>query len=455
MNFHFGNKTQPGDFYYFEIYVGPNPESFEDYVTRLFAGVGLKTKSTINAFDNFMGQAFFRSMVRRSQNQGDIANAVRNPKGRKIKIKVVVYPSIVRKLRKFGINLRTERNGKASFDGYAPVFGAKVKKYERFRPVPDSPVANWSALQKFDAVVKRAILNLPGDVGEELLALLDPVAIGIAVGVVVVWAASHFFGVGQIADVVLLIVGVISLGPVAWTAGKHLIDFAIGTVEAKNEVDLDTAARHLSDAAAMLGVQVIMALLLKKAPKVLNEPRVLMNRPVGRPFTIKTVGEPPTTAGKLFYELPEIEVMKRLPYAGREVPGSTNQWGQSKVFPRKGSTPKDIELAKFHEEFHRLLAPKFQLFPQLRQARAVLRMNSYLKSYLLRYIEEALAETIARMRSRGFKVGEIWEGIKFPVGNDGYVTIAKMRVEAKGILLGPLNVGGMMCNAFYAATEEW
>ena len=119
----------------------------------------------------------------------------------------------------------------------------------------------------------------------------------------------------------------------------------------------------------------------------------------------------------------------------------------------KNAVPKSIETAKFHEEVHRLLTPKLQAFKWLRQARTVLKINGYLKSYLLRYIEEALAQTVAQVRGNGWKT--FFEGIKFPVGNEGYVTVAKMGVEAKGILLGPINVGGMICRVYFSDSEDW
>jgi hypothetical protein len=43
MNFHFGSNTQTGKSYYFEVEVGPNSESFESYMKRIFAYSGLFT----------------------------------------------------------------------------------------------------------------------------------------------------------------------------------------------------------------------------------------------------------------------------------------------------------------------------------------------------------------------------------------------------------------------------
>lgn len=456
MYFSLGNSLKNGSFFYFEIEVGPNPTSIEAHLKKVFHIMELRTDAAIKAFDRFMGRAYFQWLINETKKHSELYNAITNPKGKITIVNVRVFPEIVEKLRRFGINLLTNSKGKSSFGSYAPTFNGNVKKFQNFKPVPTSPVAQWTTLQKLDAVIKRVALLLPEDVGKELLALLDPASLAIMAVVVAAWAVSHFFGVGEIADVILLIVGVISIGLIAWKAGEHLIGFAVVTVSAKSDEDLDKAAENLSKAVALLGVQVVMLLLLKKAPKVFREPRVTMKQGnPSVPLTIKTVGEPPVTKGKMFYEPPEVKIYERSPFATKDVPGSTDQWGRSSVFPGRNSTLKDIELTKFHEEFHRLLAPKFQLFPRIRQIRAILKTNSYLKSYILRYVEEALAETTAQIRAKGFKWQEIWEGIKFPIGDEAYVTIAKMNVEAKGILLGPVNVGGMIYRVYLSYTEDW
>lgn len=102
---------------------------------------------------------------------------------------------------------------------------------------------------------------------------------------------------------------------------------------------------------------------------------------------------------------------------------------------------------------HSFLTPKLQV---LRNLRIVLSMNGYSKSFLLRYLEEALAETIAQVTIKGFR--EVFKGIAFPV-KEGYVTIVEMGSEAKGILLGPVVVSGMAMNVYYSylppPKSEW
>ena len=74
-------------------------------------------------------------------------------------------------------------------------------------------------------------------------------------------------------------------------------------------------------------------------------------------------------------------------------------------------------LVRAHEVVHRFLTPRFGL---LRAFRVRLSMSGYLRSALLQYLEEALAETVAQLRVNG-TAGAL-QGLRFPVAN-GYVTI--------------------------------
>jgi hypothetical protein len=73
---------------------------------------------------------------------------------------------------------------------------------------------------KTGVVLTKAASLLPSDVGEQLLAMVTPQALATMAGVVVIWAGAHFFGIGEIADVILLVVGWVAIGGVAFEAGK-------------------------------------------------------------------------------------------------------------------------------------------------------------------------------------------------------------------------------------------
>jgi hypothetical protein len=86
-----------------------------------------------------------------------------------------------------------------------------------------------------------------------------------------------------------------------------------------------------------------------------------------------------------------------------------------------------------HETVHRFLTPKLGL---LRTFRVRLNAAAYGRSVLLKYLEEAMAETYAQLRGVGFK--GLLEGIRFPVAND-YVSISELAAEGEAI--GTIIVG--------------
>lgn len=447
MYFSFGKHSEKPNSLYFEVEIGPQAETTEGLIRKIFKVIGLVNDYQIKAFDKFVGNSFFRAQINNAATHQVAIDAIKKSNGQRVKVSVRVYPEVVEDLKRFGINLKIATGGKATFNGYSSSFEQNIKKTENERLLPlETPIEKMTTLEKIGETIKRAIFLLPEDVGKELLALLDPVALAIVAGVLVVWAASHFFGVGEVVDVILIIVGVISLGPIAWKAGGHLIDYATTAVNAKNEEDLNIAARHLSEAIALIGVQVVMALLLKKAPKAFREPRNQMGSKLSTTLTMETIGVPPETPGSIFYK-PKTTIVDS-PFPAGKSGGVTNQWGDVTVMVSK--VTNEAAAALIHEKVHRFFTAKLQMFPKLRQFRAVLKTNSYLKSYILRYLEEALAETIAQVRVNGWE--NLIVGLKFPL-KEGYVTVAKMGTEALGILLGPINVSGMVFNVYYAYSD--
>jgi hypothetical protein len=102
------------------------------------------------------------------------------------------------------------------------------------------------------------------------------------------------------------------------------------------------------------------------------------------------------------------------------------------------------EAARIHEKIHRFFTPKLQIF---REIRVVLAANSTLKSYLLRYMEELICEMGGQLGAGN--LGKVLQSVTFPVKN-GYMTWAKMGIEVKGILLGPINAGGVIYSVYFS-----
>jgi hypothetical protein len=125
--------------------------------------------------------------------------------------------------------------------------------------------------------------------------------------------------------------------------------------------------------------------------------------------------------------------------------GYTTMYGD--IFISSKLSPNEAQLTLIHEQVHSFLTPRLQIF---RNIRIRISANSYSQSYILRYLEEALAETVSLVRGHG--VSGLIGGLTFPVKN-GYVTITKMGNEIAGIFMGPINIGGVVYKAIYVEQD--
>jgi hypothetical protein len=255
-----------------------------------------------------------------------------------------------------------------------------------------------SPAQLLGEVIRRAIRMVPGEAGEKLMSLLSPTALAVLAGTLTLWAASHAVGVGEAVDLLMLGVGFLFIGHEALDAISHLGSFVSLTLRAKSERDLDAAAHHLADAIAILGVDVIVVFLTHGAGKAWK----------GR-YRPTITADPALPPGE----------------------GSTNLWGD--VEYSSAGAQADVDLVRHHEMVHSFLSPKLQF---LRTFRARMGVKGYANSDLLKYIEEALAESYAQLRVNGIK--GLPTGIRFPIAN-GYVTLRGVLMEA-AIVAGAMTV---------------
>jgi hypothetical protein len=250
-------------------------------------------------------------------------------------------------------------------------------------------VENWSITEKLAYVLDRAARRLPGDAGSKLAALAAPETLAVVAAVLVAWAASHALGVGFAADVLMVAGGIIFLGREAIEAAQQIGSFVSRTLSARNERDLDAAAGHLSSAVTIIGVDAVLILLTRGAVKA--------HRGRYRPTVKGDASLPPGY-------------------------GSTDKFGNVR-YSTQGSAA-DQALVRYHEMVHSVLSPKVA---RLREFRADVGMKGYQHSSLLRYLEEALAESYAQLRVNGIK--GLPEGLRFPIAN-GYVTLTAVATEA-------------------------
>jgi hypothetical protein len=172
---------------------------------------------------------------------------------------------------------------------------------------------------------------------------------------------------------------------------------------------------------------VIMALLFHRTAKAVKGRGGVGGVAEMKPG-LAEVGPPPKVSGaQPFWAKVKFVKDPALP-AGE---GATSAYGDITVSAKGSAT--DQALVRFHEMVHSFLSPK--LTP-LRQFRARLSMSAYLRSALLQFLEEAMAETYAQLRVNG--ITALPTGIKFPVVN-GYVTITALANE--GAAIGTIVVG--------------
>jgi hypothetical protein len=76
----------------------------------------------------------------------------------------------------------------------------------------DAEVSRLSAAEKIADAMRRSLPHLPSEARHVVEGLLQPSTIALVTATILVWAGSHFFGVGEIVDVILIGVGVVGLG---------------------------------------------------------------------------------------------------------------------------------------------------------------------------------------------------------------------------------------------------
>jgi hypothetical protein len=290
-------------------------------------------------------------------------------------------------------------------------------------------IAQWSAAQKIGETLRRSLPRLGPEARQQLESFLSPQALAVMGAVLVAWVASHFFGVGEVIDIILVVVGAFAIGLAVFDGVDHLFEFASGALNAKSEDDLEKASKHFAEAVAILGIQAVLAVLFR-------------NRPASYKGGRANVGAPPVQPGGLIAR-PGLTSTRGMP-AGA---GVTDSWGKI-IISRLGSAA-DRRLAALHENVHRLLTPRLRI---LRQFRVRNRASSYGRSSLSKYLEEAVAESVAQVGVNGFL--SVFRGISFPV-REGYVTLIRVSNTARPFLpeLGGLTVGGFLIGDM--AFEIW
>ena len=82
-------------------------------------------------------------------------------------------------------------------------------------------VAAMPLTERLKEVLTRSKKNFGPEVGQAIDVLLSPINLAILAGTLTLWAGSHLFGVGEVVDVLLLVVGAFTIG---WSIGDVASD---------------------------------------------------------------------------------------------------------------------------------------------------------------------------------------------------------------------------------------
>lgn len=255
-----------------------------------------------------------------------------------------------------------------------------------------SNVSTMTLEARLGVVFRKAAELLPGDLGRHLRALVSPEALPVMAAVIAIWAASHFIGVGEIADVSMLIGGWLTIGVGAVAGCRKLLSFALTTHSARSESDLDRAAHDLAEGVTILGVDVALGLLFRGRPKGTFSHSYKGPLPPMR----QALRVMPRAGPMHRYEF-QVFYTRALPI-GR---GGTNARNVARIgrdwVQGSGSLAESVRGVRktaYHESVHLWLNRTFSMFgrPAL-----YMRAGAYKKSYILRYLEEAAAEARSRL----------------------------------------------------------
>jgi hypothetical protein len=294
--------------------------------------------------------------------------------------------------------------------------------------------AKLSAEERVGEAMRRAIPLLPSAVQEAIEAMLSPESLIIIAGSLILWAGSHVFGVGEIVDIILMVGGFLMLGKSVLDLADDIFKFARLTVSGRTDGELDEAAKCFARIVVIGGIDIIMALLLRKSLKqVRARPRATL-APKG---LLPVDPPPPVNPGEVFYK-PKITRPVTLPSGAL---GECSWYGD--VYVTRAQTMVEQRATLFHELGHSYFSPKFRY---LRQFRARIKASGYWRSALLRYLEEALVEGFGQFKARGLLPA--LKAVTFPIGPAPYGYVTATQLSAEGQALGTIVVGGLALRVF-------
>ena len=171
------------------------------------------------------------------------------------------------------------------------------------------PVLNVAAMSisaRVEESLRRSMPMIPTAAQDLVRALISPKALTEIAATLAFWSSSHLIGIGELADLVLLLAGSVMLGKTALDAGKELLAFGSAVVQARVSEDLDRAARHFAKAVILAGVTTVSAILLRSAAAARTSEGVAVK---AEGAAVKVVDETPYTQA---VKVLDLKVIKKI-----------------------------------------------------------------------------------------------------------------------------------------------
>lgn len=127
---------------------------------------------------------------------------------------------------------------------------------------------------KLAVAIRGAVNSFPSEVKSKASDLLDPANLAIMAGALAIWVGAHATPIGWVVDIGMAGLGIYALGSEAIAVISEVKAFGSGVVNAEKESDLILAGKHLGKAIAIVGVDLVVAILLKRAVVKVREPRL-------------------------------------------------------------------------------------------------------------------------------------------------------------------------------------
>src|SRR4051812_32080000 len=79
-------------------------------------------------------------------------------------------------------------------------------------------VGNLPFEERLGETLRRTLPKLGPEARAQLEGLINPTALGIMAGCLIAWIVSHAFGLGEVIDIILAAIGVLSIGLAIFSA---------------------------------------------------------------------------------------------------------------------------------------------------------------------------------------------------------------------------------------------